>query len=58
MVPILADQAFTMTLGLIITFGGIGLIVNGLIVYMAIQIRGERQQNEEYRAEHGQRFGA
>jgi heme/copper-type cytochrome/quinol oxidase subunit 2 len=53
-----ASQAFAKTFGLIATFGGIGLIVNGLIIYIAIQIRGERQQNEEYRAEHGQRFGA
>jgi heme/copper-type cytochrome/quinol oxidase subunit 2 len=53
-----ASQAFSKTFGLIVTFGGIGLIVNGLVVYIAIQIRGERQQNEEYRAERGQRFGA
>jgi hypothetical protein len=53
-----AGQAFTKTFGLIVTFGGIGVIVNALIVYIAIQIRGERQQNEEYRAERGQRFGA
>ena len=53
-----ASEAFSKTFGLIVTFGGIGLIVNGLIVYIAIQIRGERQQNEQYRAERGQRFGA
>jgi hypothetical protein len=53
-----ASQAFSKTFGLIVTFGGIGVIVNGLIVYIAIQIRGERQQNEQYRAERGQRFGA
>ena len=53
-----ASQAFSKTFGLIVTFGGIGVIVNGLIIYIAIQIRGERQQNEEYRAERGQRFGA
>ena len=53
-----ASQAFSKTFGLIVTFGGIGVIVNGLIVYIVIQIRGERQQNEEYRAERGQRFGA
>ena len=54
----LADEAFSKTIGLIITFGGIGVLVNGIIVYIAVQIRGERQQNEEYRAEHGGRFGA
>jgi hypothetical protein len=54
-----ASQAFSKTFGLIITFFvGIGGIVGGLIAYIAIQIRGERQQNEQYRAERGQRFGA
>jgi hypothetical protein len=57
-VVLAASQAFSKTFGLIVTFGGIGVIVNALIVYIAIQIRGERQQNEEYRAERGQRFGA
>ena len=47
---ILADQATSMTIGLIVTFGGIGLIVNGLIVYILIQVRGERHQNLEYRS--------
>ena len=44
-----ASEATGKTIGLIATFGGIGLIVNVLIVYIAIQIRGERQQNREYR---------
>ena len=55
---IAASQAFVKTFGLIVTFGGIGLIVNALIIYIVVQIRGENLQNEEYRAEHGQRFGA
>ncbi len=46
----LADVAFTKTFGLIVTFGGIGVIVNVIIVYIAVQIRGERRQNEEYLA--------
>ena len=36
-------------IGLIATFGGIGVIVNVLVVFIAIQVRGERRQNEEYR---------
>ena len=43
-----ASEAFVKTLGLIVTFGGIGVIVNIIVVYIAIQIRGERRQNEEY----------
>ena len=43
------SQALSMDIGLIVTFGGIGVIVNVIIVYIAIQIRGERQQNQEYR---------
>ena len=38
-------------IGLIATFGGLGVIVNGLVVYIIIQVRGERQQNLEYRAQ-------
>jgi ABC-type transporter Mla subunit MlaD len=44
-----ASEAFSKTVGLIITFGGIGLIVNVIVVLIAIQIRGERRQNREYR---------
>ncbi len=43
-----ADQAFAKTFGLIVTFGGIGVIANVIIVYIAVQIRGERRQNQEY----------
>ena len=45
-----ASEAFIKTFGLIITFGGIGVIVNLIIVYIAIQIRGELRQNQEYLA--------
>ena len=44
---VIADQASSMTFGLAITFLGIGVIVNILLVYIAIQVRGERRQNEE-----------
>ncbi len=43
-----ASAAFSKDVGLIITFIGIGVVVNVIVVYMAIQIRGERQQNQEH----------
>ena len=43
------SRALYTDIGLIATFGGIGVIVNVIIVYIAIQIRGERRQNQEYR---------
>ena len=48
-----SSQAVTKDIGLIATFGGIGVLVNILIVYIAIQIRGERRQNQEYRSSRG-----
>ena len=54
---IAASQAFSKTFGLIVTFGGIGVIVNGIVVYIVIQVRGERQQNEEFRAARLERLG-
>jgi hypothetical protein len=45
-----ASQAFVKTFGLIVTFGGIGVIVNVIIVYIFVQVRGEHRQNEEYLA--------
>jgi hypothetical protein len=41
------DEALIKTIGLVITFGGIGVVVNILLIYIAIQVRGERRQNEE-----------
>jgi hypothetical protein len=43
-----SSAAFSKTFGLIVTFGGIGVIVNVILVYIAIQVRGERRQNQEY----------
>jgi hypothetical protein len=51
------SKAFNETFGLIATFGGIGVVVNILIVYIVVQVRGEHQQNEEYRAERARRLG-
>jgi hypothetical protein len=44
---LLASAASSKTIGLIITFGGIGVIVNGLIVYIIVQLLGERAENQE-----------
>jgi hypothetical protein len=47
-----ASAAFSKDVGLIITFIGIGVVVNVILVYVAIQVRGERQQNQEHLASH------
>jgi hypothetical protein len=47
---IASNEAFVKTVGLLATFGGIGIIVNIIIIYIAVQIRGERRQNQEYLA--------
>jgi hypothetical protein len=49
MVLAMINRALYTDIGLIATFGGIGVIVNIIVVYIAVQIRGERQQNKEYR---------
>jgi hypothetical protein len=41
------SEAFVKTFGLIVTFGGIGVVVNVLLIYIAIQVRGEHRQNQE-----------
>jgi Fe2+ transport system protein B len=47
---LVASAAFSKTFGLIVTFGGIGVVVNVIIIYIAVQVRGERRQNQEYLA--------
>jgi hypothetical protein len=44
-----ASAAVSKDVGLLATFIGIGVIVNVIFVFIAIQVRGEHQQNEEYR---------
>jgi hypothetical protein len=51
------SKAFNETFGLLMTFGGIGIVANILIVYIVIQVRGEHLKNEEYRAERQRRLG-
>jgi hypothetical protein len=51
----LGDQpsAFGQTLALIITFIGIGIFVNVLIVYVVFQVLAEHKQNQEHRQGEG-----
>ena len=42
------SEAFEKTFGLAVTFGGIGLVVNMILIYIAIQVRGEHRENREY----------
>jgi hypothetical protein len=46
MTSLLASAAVSTDVGLIVTFIGIGVIVNVIVVLIALQIRGERQQNQ------------
>jgi len=47
MIYLLATStAFSTDVGLILTFIGIGIVVNIIVVLIAIQIRGERQRNQ------------
>jgi hypothetical protein len=42
---VLAISAFESTFGLLVTFGGIGIVVNGIIVYIVAVGLGERAAN-------------
>jgi hypothetical protein len=46
MISLLASAATSKDIGLLATFIGIGIVVNIIVVFIAIQIRGERQQNQ------------
>ena len=48
-----SSTATDFTIGLIAIFGGIGLVVNALIVYIVAQVLGERRENQEYQARLG-----
>jgi len=45
-----SSEAFTKTFGLAATFIGIQVVVIVIVIYIAVQIRGERAQNREYLA--------
>ncbi len=42
-----ANQALGQTIALLITFIGIGVLVNVLIIYIVAQVLAERKQNQE-----------
>ncbi len=44
-----ANAAFSKDVGLIVTFIGIGVLVNIIVVLIAVLVRGEYQQNREDR---------
>jgi hypothetical protein len=41
------SKAATKDIGLIVTFIGIGVIVNVVVVFILVQVRGEHAQNRE-----------
>jgi hypothetical protein len=41
------SAAVSKDIGLLFTFLGIGLVVNVIVVFIAVLIRGERQQNQQ-----------
>lgn len=43
------SYAFTKTFGLLIVFVGIGVIVNAILAFIAVQVHGEREQNRRDR---------
>jgi hypothetical protein len=52
-VVLASSTATGFTIGLIAIFGGIGLVVNALIVYIVAVVLGERRENQEYQARLG-----
>jgi hypothetical protein len=52
-VVLASSTATDFTIGLIAIFGGIGLVVNALIVYIVAQVLGERRENQEHLARLG-----
>jgi heme/copper-type cytochrome/quinol oxidase subunit 2 len=44
-----ASAAFSKDVGLLATFLGIGVIVNVIVMFIVVLVRGERQQNQERR---------
>jgi hypothetical protein len=43
-----ANRAVAEDVGLLGTFGGLGIIVGIILVYIAFQVRGEHRQNRLY----------
>ena len=51
MLVLAANEALKVDFGLLVTFGGINVVVFAIIGFIAFQVRGERQQNQEYMRE-------
>jgi hypothetical protein len=49
MLLLAASQAVSKDIGLLVTFLGIGVLVNVILVFVFVLVRGERQQNQEDR---------
>jgi hypothetical protein len=49
MLLLATSEAVSKDIGLIATFIGIGVIVNVIVVFIAVLVRGEHQQNQERR---------
>jgi hypothetical protein len=47
MLAMAVDQATGQTLALLVTFLGVGLLVNVMIIYIILQVLAERRQNRE-----------
>jgi hypothetical protein len=46
---LLADAATAQTIALLVTFLGVGVIANVLVVYIVAEVLSERRQNQERR---------
>ena len=47
---LISANAFSQTFALLVTFIGIGVFVNVLVVYIVAQVLAERKQNQERQA--------
>lgn len=45
------SPAWAFSIGLIVTFGGIGLVVNALLAYIAVEVAAEREENRSLERE-------
>ncbi|MEI6446998.1 MAG: hypothetical protein WCO96_03840 [Actinomycetes bacterium] len=50
--PIAMSPAWAYSIALIVTFGGIGVLVNLLLVYIGVQINAEREENRVIERDH------
>jgi hypothetical protein len=49
MLLLATSEAVSKDIGLLATFIGIGIIVNVIVVFIAVLVRGESQQNKQQR---------